>query len=156
MIRCTPKSIFSWSFNATGLSSGPASITYNWFTEQGQITSSHTDFAVRKHGVFSGRWTLEHNGQIMAEAIKPSAMFRRFEITAPGLRFTLQAQSPITRTFDICIGDRVAGRISPAHLFTRRTIIDCHESIPEHSQLFAFWLVGLTWRRAAKNNSNSS
>lgn len=152
MIECLPKSICSWDFTAE-LSSSTASVEYDWLTEQGQIILGNMGYDIRKHGVFSGRWTLEQSGRIVAEAHKPSAMFRSFEIDCHDAHFTVRAESALTRAFEIVLDERVIGYIRPMHAFTRRASIQCDGSIPELMQLFSFWLVGLTWRRSASSNS---
>jgi hypothetical protein len=111
------------------------------------------DYDIRKHGVFSGRWTLEQAGMVVAESHKTSAMFRTFEIAGQQALFTVQAESALTRAFEIMLGGQVVGDIRPAHAFTRRVTIRCSDMIPEHLQLFFFCLVALTWRRRARNNS---
>ena len=139
----------------TGASGGPASIVLNFFTEQGSIGFGATTFAVRKHGPLSGRWTLESEDQVIAEANKPDALFRTFEVRADHVRFTVRAQSAFTRSYDIALDEREVGVIRPAHPFTRRAFIECAPDVPEIGQLFAFWLVVLTWKRAANNAAAS-
>jgi hypothetical protein len=156
MIECLPKSLCSWDFTAGGLSSGRATVEYDWFTEQGRIIDAHIAYDIRKHGVFSGHWTLEQAGGVVAEAHKPSAMFRSFEVAGGAVHFTVRAESALTRAFEITIGQQIVGSIRPAHVFTRRATIQCAGTIPEHLQLFAFWLVGLTWRRSASSNSGGA
>lgn len=156
MIECLPRSLCSWDFTAEGLSSGCAAVEYDWFTEQGRIGGAGMDYEIRKHGVFSGRWTLEQTGVVVAEAHKTSAMFRTFEIASQQAHFTVRAESALTRAFDIMLGGQVVGDIRPAHAFTRRAVIRCSDMIPEHLQLFSFWLVALTWRRSARNNSGGA
>jgi hypothetical protein len=158
MIDCLPKSLCSWDFTASGLSSGLATLEYDWLTEQGRIVIGGSDYDIRKHGVFSGHWTYEQSGYLVADAHKPSAMFRTFDISckSEGLVLTLQAESAFQRAFEISSGERVVGRISPAHPFTRRSTIECSDVVPEHLQLFAFWLAGLAWRRSARNNSGAA
>jgi hypothetical protein len=155
MIHLVPRSLCSWDFSATGLSSGTASVEYNWASEQGRILAAPASYEIRKHGVFSGHWTLEHAGSVVAEAHKPSAMFRSFEVTDGGTRLTIRAESALSRVFEIEAAQRVIGRVRPDHAFTRRSTLDCPDSVPEHIQLFAFWLAALTWRRAANNNSGA-
>lgn len=153
MIECQPKSLCSGDFSVNGLDSGTAFVEFAWFTEEGRIAVAHTDYAIRKHGWFSGRWTLEQGTHVVAEAHKPSAMFRSFEIVSNAGSFTLQARSPFSRTFDITAGQEPVGSIQPVHAFTRRATIQCAGNIPGHLQLFAFWLVALTWRRSAASSS---
>jgi hypothetical protein len=157
MIHCRPRSICSWDFSATGLSSGSATVEYDWLTEQGKMVIGHHEYDIRKHGVFSGHWTYELHGRLLADARKPSAMFRTFEISSSsaGMNLVLQAESALLRAFEIVLEEQVVGRISPAHPFTRRATIQCADVVPEHLQLFAFWLAGLTWKRSAQSSSSS-
>ena len=156
MIECLPRSLCSWDFTARGLSSGLATVEYDWLTEQGRIIDAHVAYDIRKHGLFSGRWTLEQAGRVVAEAHKPSAMFRSFEVASEAVHFTVRAESALARCFEITVGQQIVGSIRPAHVFTRRATIQCAGIIPERLQLFAFWLVGLTWRRSASSNSGGA
>lgn len=155
MLTCLPQSLCSWNFRVDGTSAGSAALTFNFFTEQGAISLGADTFTVRKHGPLSGHWTLEHGAGVVAEARKPSAFLRAFDLRVRDLQFTLKAQSPFGRAYDMLIGHQVLGTIRPAHAFTRRAFIECRSDIPELAQLFSFWLAALTWRRAA-NNSNSA
>lgn len=156
MMTGTPTSVFSWNFRVDGGASGPALLRFQFFSEQGSIEVAGREFTVRKHGPLSGRWTLEREGAVEAEANKPSALFRSFEIQSGAGLFRLKAASAFTRSFEIRSGDRSVGTIRPAHAFTRRAGIECSEAVPQLVQLFAFWLTVLAWRRAANNNATPS
>jgi hypothetical protein len=152
MLTCVPLSLCSWDYEIRGARSGPATLTFNYFIEQGGIFTSEAEFSVRKHGPMSGHWTLESDREVLADAVKPSAMVRSFEVKSGDAHFDLTAHSVMTRSYDFVKNGSVVGTICPAHAFTRRAFIECGESIPEIAQIFAFWLVALTWRRAANNN----
>ncbi len=152
MLTCTPRSIFSSDFKIEGADAGPASASFRFFGEQGEIFLAGATYMVRKHGLLSERWTLERNGEICAEAIKPSGLLRRFEIRSGGKLFALKAQSAMTRTYNVFSSDTVVGTIRPAHFFTRRAFVDCSPSVPGLLQLFAFWLAAITWQRAANSS----
>lgn len=153
MLICIPQSFCSWDFRVLGVPSGPAALAFNFFTEQGSISLPGAEFSVRKQGWLSGHWSLERAGKICADAKKPDALFRSFEVRAGAVRLTVRAQSAFTRSYDIIAADSVVGTIRPAHAFTRRAFIECSSSVPEPVQLFSFWLAVLTWRRAANNSS---
>jgi len=153
MLTCIPQSICSWDFRVSGASSGPAALTFNFLTEQGGISVGGTELTVRKHGWLSGRWSLERGGDPCADAHKPNAMLRSFEVRSGAVQLTVTAQSAFTRCYDIRSDGSVIGTILPAHPFTRRAFIECSSSVPDLLQLFSFWLAVLTWRRAAANNS---
>ena len=155
MLTCLPQSLCSWDYRILGARSGDAAITFNFFTEQGTLALGPTAYTIRKHGPMSGTWTLEQGPAIIAQAVKPSALFRRFHITSNGPAFDLASETPLTRTFDFLIGDRVVGSIRPAHAFTRRATLTCTPDSPDPFQLFAFWLAALLWRRAAENNNRA-
>lgn len=108
---------------------------------------------VVKQGWLSGHWSLESNAGPYAQAVKPNALFRSYNIDAGETQFKLAAASPLGRTFNIAAGGQTLGTIRPAHPFTRRAFVECEDAVPELVQLFAFWLTALTWKRAANNNS---
>jgi hypothetical protein len=156
MLTCIPQSLCSWDFRVVGVSAGSAAVTINSFTEQGGISLGQIEFVVRKHGPLSGHWTLERDGKTAADARKPSSMFRSFELNAEDVRLTVQANSPLTRRFDILSAGQPVGTIQPVHAFTRRALIDCDPAISEILQLFSFFLAVTTWRRAGNNTSAAS
>jgi hypothetical protein len=153
MLTCVPLSLCLWDYRVLGATGGPAVLTFDFFTEQGSIQLGDAEFTVRKHGPLSGHWTLEHGDRTLADATKPSAMFRSFELRIHDLHFTVKAQSALTRCYDVFSGDRRVGTIQPLHPMTRRASIECAPAVPELAQLFAFWLAVITWRRAAQSNS---
>lgn len=155
MLTCLPQSLCTWDFRVLGASAGPATLTFNFFTEQGSMSLGRDQFAIRKHGAWSGHWTLERHGQTVVDARQPHVMFRSFELKAAEIQLTVKAQFALTRGYDILSSDRLIGTIRPAHAFTRRAFIECRSEVPEVVQLFAFWLAVITWRRAAINKSKS-
>lgn len=156
MLTCIPQSLFSWDFRVAGASSGPAALTFDFLTEQGSVSLGGVEFSVRKHGLLSGHWTLERDGVPCADAQKPNAIFRSFEVRSGATLLTLNAHSAFTRCYDMIANGSVVGTIRPVHPFTRRASIECSPSVPELVQLFSFWLAVLTWRRAARNSSDAS
>ncbi len=156
MLTCIPQSICSWNFRVPDASSGSALVEFNFLTEQGRIVLGNVEYAVRKHGWLSGHWTLERDGESNVEALKPSAMFRSFDVETGPLKLTVKAASPFGRSYEILSNGNLAGTIQPAHPFTRRAFIDCDSSVPELVQLFSFWLAALTWKRAARSSNSGT
>ena len=152
MMTCIPDSIFTWGFQVKGAAEGPAALSFNFFTEQGAIRYGATEYAVQKHGWLSGEWTLENSGGVCARARKPNPLTRKFQIDEEGRTFLLKARI-MGRSFDILQNESVIGSIQPAHIFTRRSTIDCGPEMSEPGQLFCFWLAALTWRRQARENN---
>jgi hypothetical protein len=153
MLTCLPQSVCSWNYRVRGASAGEAAVTFNFLSEQGTIALGGVTLQVVKHGWLSGKWTLESGAGTYAVAVKPSSLYRSFDLDAGQMQFNLAAASPLGRTFNVTASGTTLGTIRPAHLFTRRAFVECDDSVPELVQLFAFWLTALTWKRAADNNS---
>ena len=156
MIRCQPKGICSWNFFLEG-DGHRASLDFNWLSEQGAIIADGTPFDVQKHGVFSGQWTLNHAGKQIATAQKSTVFTRTFEILAPDGTLVLRAESPFGRSFRIERSGEVIATIAPVHPFTRRATIATGVPDGDFTTIsFSFWLVVITWRRAANNSDSGS
>ena len=153
MIRCQPKGVCSWDFFLDG-EGHHASLDFNWLGEQGAITADGTSFEVCKHGVFSGHWTLEQAGKLVVEAQKSTAFTRTFELQDLHHALVLRAESPFGRSFRVERSNDVIAKVAPVHAFTRRATIETSAQDYDFTTIsFSFWLVVLTWRRAAQSNS---
>ncbi|MHC4848771.1 MAG: hypothetical protein ACYTEG_09985 [Planctomycetota bacterium] len=152
MIRCTPRGICSWAFELEG-EGNRASLEFDWASEQGEIVINAKPFRVRKHGPFSGSWTLERNGEQRASARKDSAFSRAFEITFAKETLTLEAASAFQRKMILESDGEVVATFDPDHACTRRASITTHRHACDFALLcFSFWLTVQMWRRAAKKN----
>lgn len=155
MILCKPKGICSWDFFLEG-DGHHSSLDFNWVSEQGKITADRTSFEVRKHGAFSGRWTLDRAGEQVATAQKSSAFTRTFEIQEPDGPLVLRAESPFGRSFRVDRSNDLIAAIAPVHACTRRATIETRAKNCDFTTIsFSFWLVVITWRRAARNSGGS-
>lgn len=149
MINCIPMGICSWNYRLSGLGQN-ATMTFNWFTEEGDINVNGVGFQISKGGMFSGHWTLNSGGQTIASAQK--GFTRHFDVKDSTGQATLKARSPFGRSFDVYNGSLVA-TIKPHHALTRRATIRVLDPKQNFATLtFMFWLVALTWRRRQKNN----
>ena len=153
MIRCIPRGICSWNFVLDG-AGHQGILALGWMGEQGTITVDEIHFDIQKHGVFSGHWTLNHEGQEVASAQKSTAFTRTFEIQDPGGELVLRAKSPLGRSFRLERSNDVIATMFPDHAFTRRaTIAILTKQWDLPTLYFSFWLVVLMWRRAAQSNN---
>lgn len=153
IIRCIPMGIFSWAFRLEG-EGHSASLRLDSFVEQGVIVADDIEFEVKKHGVLSGRWTLERAGQQVASAQKCDPFTRTFDIQTPGGSLVLRAESAFLRDFRLEHSGELLATISPDHLFTRRATIETlANDLDLPTICFSFWLAALTWRRRRRNNS---
>jgi hypothetical protein len=147
MFTCVPRSTFSWNFQIIGTRGGDANLTFDWWSEKGTIRLASDQYQIRKPSFLIGRWLLWQGGQSGSEAVKSSPFLRQFTMNTKDGVFTLKARSPIGRSFDVYSDTAHIGDIRPEHAFTRRSIVDCSNELSQLDQLFAFWLVALTWRR---------
>ena len=153
MLTCLPRFLCSWDFRVEGASVEPATVEFDFLLEKGTIRLGSNVMRVTKHGIFSGRWTLDLGAETVATAEKPNSFFRSFEVLVDGKSLTVEAQNPFGRAFDIRVRGETIGTIYPAHGFTRRAFVECRPEVSEAAQLFCFWLAALTWRRAANSQA---
>jgi len=154
VIRCRPDGICSWNFLLDG--EGHRSVLeFNWLGEQGVLTVDGKRFDVRKHGTFSGHWTLDHAGSEMVSAQKSTTFTRTFEVQGPHGALVLRAESAFGRSFRVERSGNVIATIFPDHPLTRRAKIEIFTGKLDFATVsFLFWLVVLTWRRAAQSDSS--
>lgn len=152
MIECLPAGICSWNYLLRG-DGHDARVDFNWMSEQGRLWIGSREYRIEKDGPFSGSWRMESAEGTLFHAQKCSAFTRTFEITGAGVQAMLHAASAFGRTMVLESGGEQS-IIAPAHPFTRRASMSgtCGDF---RLAAFAFWLTGLTWRRAA-NSSGSS
>ena len=153
MLTLLPKGVCSWDYRACDGRAVIATLEFDWLGEQGQIEFGGATYRVVKHGLMSGRWSLMDSTSVIAEARKPSALFREFEIRMGADTLVLRANSAFTRTYQLSSTAGWSGTLQPAHPFTRRATVDCTPSTPPLVPLFCFWLAALTWRRSAHNSA---
>ncbi|HEX5053731.1 MAG TPA: hypothetical protein VFZ65_18265 [Planctomycetota bacterium] len=152
MIRCTPRGLFSWTFDLEG-EGHRATTECNFFGEQGTIVADGVSFTVTKHGLGSGHWTLERGREVVVDAQKTSPLTRTFELRSPMGALVLRAESAFCRTFLLERGGALAATIRPEHMFTRRSTIETRaEDLDWPTLCVSFWLAALTWRRAARRD----
>jgi hypothetical protein len=152
MISCIPQGLCSWNYSLDG-DGHRARVELNWIGEQGAITADDVRFEVRKRGVLSGHWTLDHDGEALASAEKSSAFTRTLAIRGAGDDLLLRAEYALARSFRIERSGEAIATIRPAHAFTRRATIEpLRQEWDFRLVCFAFWLVVLMWRRAASSD----
>ncbi len=152
-LRIIPQGWFSGDFRVLEGGVELAVIDKSWLGESGAFTIDGKTYTVARTSVLRGTFTLEHNGQVVAEAVKPSAFFRSFEITAKGDRYVLRAESPFRRKFLLLRRESVLGEIEPISLFGREAVARLPKEMQTPLQLFVVFLVLVLWRRYRRNNS---
>jgi hypothetical protein len=156
MLTAVPQSVFSWNYVVNGVAGGPATVAFEVFGEQGGIFCNGQQYAIHKHGWLSGHWTMQLGDENYAEAMKESAVYRAFEVHDGTALYELAAKNPFRRGYLLSLGGQCVGRIEPTGPFTRQTVVDCDQQVPEPTQLFCLWLAALTWRRASRSNVSAT
>jgi hypothetical protein len=154
MLRAIPRSLFSWDFSIREDDVEVARLEVAWMSERGKLNIEGIDCNLHRQGWLSGPFVLEGNGTILAQADKPSAFVRHFEVEYGHRKLLLTAQSPFTRAFGVYDGNGEIGSIYPHHWFARKTTIDLPDDVVLPVKAFMFWLVVLMWRRAAKSSNS--
>ena len=153
MIECRPIGICSWDFELRGEGCF-ATLGFGWPREHGWINLEGRSLEIQKQSFFAGSWHLLDGAEVRARAEKRSAFSRSFDLITSSGSYILEAEFFGTRTMRLQ-GPNTHARITPAHMFTRRAVIE--GTLPDFETLaFAFWLTALTWRRAARNNNAGS
>lgn len=156
MLTLNPKGCFTWNCFLEG-EDHQVELTFDWFTEQGAAIVDGVHYAVRKHGVWSGRWTLERDGQTHVSAHKESSFRRSFQIDGPLGPLALRAESAFCRTMRVERGGALIATIAPNHLFTRRSAVNTHDAEWDFPTLaLVCWLTVMLWRRQASNSGGAA
>ncbi|MEO6595941.1 MAG: hypothetical protein ABIP94_14410 [Planctomycetota bacterium] len=152
MIQCRPTGTFSWNFELEG-AGHRAALEFDWFSEQGTMHIDGEALRIQKHGIGSGRWSLNRKDQQLVSSHKSSPLTRRFEIAAEAGPLVLRAASAFGRKFVLERSGKAIATIAPNHAFTRRATIATNDADTDFRTLaFAFWLAVLTWRRTARRS----
>lgn len=152
-LRIIPQGWLSWDFQVLEGGVELAVIDKSWLRERGIFTIDGRTYTFARTSVLRGAFTLEHDGRVLAEAVKPSPFLRSFEITANGDSYSLRAASPFRRKFLLLRRESVLGEIEPLSLFGREATARLPKEMQKPLQLFVVFLVLVLWRRSRRNNS---
>jgi hypothetical protein len=99
---------------------------------------------------------LDRHGEPVASAQQANPFTRTFEIQRNQESLILCAESAFGRSFRLQRSEEVIATIRPDHAFKRRPAFETITQTGNFPTLcFAFWLLVLTWRRAASASSGS-
>ena len=152
IITCSPDSLVSWNYFLEG--GGHQAIWQKkWTSEQGAILIDDVYFAIKKHGVASGKWTIERDEEVVYTGKKLSAFRRSFVIEGSGHVYDLGPMSLLGRSMFFAKDGNVLALISPKHWYSKKATIEILDPDTDFPALvFAFWLTVLLWRRRARNS----
>ena len=151
MLRAEPNSMFSWDFTVYDDGVPIAEIDLAWIREAGEVVIDDVPCEMYRDGML-GEFVLEASGFTLVRADKFSVFLREFTIIYDEAEYTLKAQSPFVRTFELLQNDERIGLIEPDHIFTRKMTADLPETLPLAVRVFIIWLVIVLWKRAAQSS----
>jgi len=147
MLEAIPKSIFSTTFRLHQQNQLLGEFDTSIWRDRAQLELEDGSYQLYRLGHFSGDFILEHDGQVVARASKPSAFQCTFEVELPNRRLVLRKGSSWNRRFELFEGEKKVGSIYPLGVFTSRTSIDLPDDWPLPIRVFLFWLAFLIWKR---------
>lgn len=147
MLEAIPKNFFSTDFHLLQENKLLGEVDTSIWREKARLELEDGTYQLFREGYFSGDYFLEHKGNVVARASKPSAFQSRFDIELAGRMIVLRKLSPWNRRFGLFDGEQQIGSISPLGAFTRRTNIDLPGDWPLPIRVFVFWLAFVIWKR---------
>jgi hypothetical protein len=149
MLRAVPKSWFSSGYKVLENGTTVAIVDLSLVREAGELYIQGSNYRAYREGLMSGAFILESGGSILARAVKPSALYRSFEVEHGGGKYTLEAESAGFRKFALYESGERVGSVYHEHALTRKAVIDFPEEISLPGRIFMFWLVAILWKRAS-------
>ena len=153
MLSLQPIAWYSWSFRILEGDREVARLDRSAFRERATFSLEGSQYEMRRTSLTLGTFVLERDGRLLAEATKPSAFRREFEVVAEKGPFRLQAASWFRREFLLLQGSSRLGSVKPDSAFGRAATADFPTTIPLPVRLFLVFLVLVLWQRAATGSS---
>jgi len=148
MLRAIPKGWFSSVYKVLDNNTHVATLDPSYFREAAELTIKGSTYSLYREGLMSGAFILKTGDSILARALKPSALYRSFQVEQAGKQYTLEAEAVLSKRFVLSEGGVRVGAVYPERALTRKTVVDFPEEIPLAVRVFMFWLVMILWNRS--------
>jgi hypothetical protein len=153
MLVTVPKSLWAWDFDVLDSGGLPVGeVRLGSWRERGSVTAAGVAYEIERQRGF-GAFIMTKEGVEVGRAVKPSALFRSFEIEHEGRLLTLKAWSSMRRAMALWEGGTTIGTIAPDGILTRRARIKLPDELPLALDLFLVWLTMLLWKRGADSET---
>jgi hypothetical protein len=143
-----PKSWYSWDFSMTRGDRTLARLDLSSWRERAAITIGDSEHRAYRESAL-GDFVIEHGGQVLARAGKPSAFRNTMIVRHEGREYTLKKKSAWRRAFIVLDGEHEIGSISPTSAWRRDATVDLPAPWPLPLQAFVIWLAVMLWKREA-------
>jgi hypothetical protein len=147
MLEAIPTNIFSSNFRLQQNDNLLGEVEASIWRDRAVLEIGEGTYQLYREGQFSGDFVLEHNGNVVARARKPSLFRNQFEVELPNQLLLLRKLTPLSRRFGLFDGERQLGSVYPLGIFTRRSNIDLPSDWPLAIRVFVFWLAFVIWKR---------
>jgi hypothetical protein len=147
MLEAIPTNIFSSNFRLQQNDNLLGEVEASIWRDRAVLEIGEGTYQFYREGQFSGDFVLEHNGNVVARARKPSLFRNQFEVELPNQLLLLRKLAPLSRRFGLFDGERQLGSVYPLGIFTRRSNIDLPSDWPLPIRAFVFWLAFIIWKR---------
>jgi hypothetical protein len=147
MLEAIPTNIFSSNFRLQQNDNLLGEVEASIWRDRAVLEIGEGTYQLYREGQFSGDFVLEHNGNVVARARKPSLFRNQFEVELPNQLLLLRKLTPLSRRFGLFDGERQLGSVYPLGIFTRRSNIDLPSDWPLPIRAFVFWLAFIIWKR---------
>lgn len=148
MITAVPKGVFSSGYSLDQPHGRVGELEVSGWREKAELATTEGRFRLYRERTFSGAFVMEREGQVVARAVKPSALRAEFRLAIGGREFTLRRRG-LFGPFTLAEGDVAVGTVRRAGVFTRRTYIDLPDDWSTAVRAYVFWLVLVIWTREA-------
>ena len=147
MLEAIPTNFFACNFRLQQNDNLLGEVETSIWRDRGVLEIGEGTYQLYREGQFSGDFMLEHNGNVVARARKPSLFRNSFEVELPNQTLVLRKLGPLSRRFGLFDGERQLGSFYPLGIFTRRSSIDLPSDWPLPIRVFVFWLAFIIWKR---------
>ncbi|MBB5353292.1 hypothetical protein HNR46_003547 [Haloferula luteola] len=149
MIACEPEGFFSWNYRFRG-EGFEGQTWHRVFGEKGGFEVNGVSYEVAKDGIWSGSWTVRHQGQVVGRGSKRNPFTRTFDLEWEGDAWVLSARG-LGRAM-MLQGPGGSLSFRPVHVFSRRVEVEGRIDSPAMIG-WALWCAVTIWRRQAQSSS---
>lgn len=138
--------LFSWDFQFREDGKVVGEMDRSLWREAAELELNDGRYSFYRDQVIGGDYVLEHKGQVLARATKPSWWQSNLDVALFKRSVKLRRPSIFMRRFAVFEADKPVGTISPGWI-TGRPKIDLPPNWTVLDRAFLFWLCSLMWRR---------
>jgi hypothetical protein len=149
VIVAVPKRWFSNDYRLQQAHGTVADLDVSGWKEAAEFDVAGGRYRLYRQRMASGAFVMDQGGNVVARAVKPSALQARFELQVGRRSFTLRRPRWWRSDFALLEGETQVGRVRRAGAFTRRTLVELPDDLPLAAQVFVFWLALVIWTREA-------